>query len=109
MTITPKLVALEIVLLGFLAFTGYAIIQYGYLGFFDQVLGSTVSMLLFTDLTICLSLAGLWMFFDARQRDLPVAPYLVVGLALGAAGPLMYLIHREMRSGSAAMATQASS
>ncbi len=98
MAITPKMVLLELVLVSFLSFTGYAIWSVGYLGFFELVLSSTVSTLLFVDLSICLTLAAVWMWQDSRESGVSPLPYFIVGLLFGAAGPLAYLIHKEMKT-----------
>lgn len=97
MHFTPKLVALDVVLTSFLALTGYAVWQHGYLGFFDLAFANAATTLVFVDLSICLGLFLVWMHGDARERGLPFLPYLLVGLTLGSAGPLAYLMHREWR------------
>ena len=95
---TPRLLALDLVLTGFLALTGYAVWQYGYLGFFELAFANAATTLMFVDLAIALVLVAVWMWHDARETGVPGVPYLVVGLFLGAAGPLAYLMHREWRS-----------
>ncbi|MFQ5515066.1 MAG: hypothetical protein ACE5FG_11590 [Myxococcota bacterium] len=49
------------------------------------------------DLAIALGLIGLWLWRDAVETQTPRLPYLLVTLAIGAAGPLMYLLHRGVR------------
>jgi hypothetical protein len=51
----------------------------------------------FLDLSLSLGLVLLWMREDASGRGLPFWPYAAVTLAVGVAGPLAYLIHRELR------------
>jgi hypothetical protein len=40
------------------------------------------------------SLVCIWMATDSRERGFSFLPYLVVTLALGSVGPLLYLIRR---------------
>lgn len=47
------------------------------------------------DLTIALSLVMVWMWGDARERNATVVPYLLLTIAFGSIGPLLYLIVRE--------------
>lgn len=46
---------------------------------------------------IALGILLLWMHADARANGTPFVPYLLITLAIGIAGPLGYLIHREVR------------
>jgi hypothetical protein len=93
-----RVIGLEIVLLGFLALTGYAVYQHGYVGFFEWANYNSATRLMFVDLAIGLTLILAWMWNDARSRGLSVLPYAVLTLAFGAAGPLAYLIRREIAS-----------
>ncbi len=90
-----RMLLLGLVLIDFVALTGVVLVEHGYLGFFELATANTATMLLFTDLVIVLALAGVWMWRDAQERGVRVVPYLLVGLAFGAAGPLLYLIVRE--------------
>ena len=45
---------------------------------------------------LSLTLVLVWMRQDAEERALPFWPYAVVTVALGVAGPLAYLIYREL-------------
>ena len=48
------------------------------------------------DLVIALSLILIWMVPDARARGLRTWPWVLITLTFGAAGPLGYLIRREL-------------
>lgn len=99
----PLALVLAFVLLSFAAFTARVVADYGYLGFFGALLGNSVGIQAFLDLTIALALVLSWMRIDARSRSLPFVPYLLVTLGLGSIGPLAYLLHRAVRpSGPAA-------
>jgi Protein of unknown function DUF2834 len=88
-------ILLWLVLVDFAALTVYAVIQHGYLGFFELAMANWATRLVFADLGIALSLIAVWMVRDARQRGAGFWPYLVLTLVLGSAGPLLYLIRRE--------------
>ena len=95
---TPKILALDLVLTGFAALTAWAIAVHGYVGFFEVLAGSAAGIVALTDLVIALSLVLFWMWDDARERSLPFWPYALVTFALGSVGALSYLIHRELRA-----------
>lgn len=88
-------ILLWLVLVDFAALSAYAVVQHGYLGFFELAMANWATRLLFADLCIALSLIAVWMVRDARERGASFWPYLVLTLALGSAGPLLYLIRRE--------------
>jgi Protein of unknown function DUF2834 len=96
-----KQIALAVVLADFSALNVYAIAQYGILGVFELAFANAATVLLFTDLTIALSLVMAWMWQDARQRGLSPIPYVVLTLGLGSIGPLLYLIRRFGHEGGA--------
>jgi hypothetical protein len=93
-----KSVAIGFTLASFSALTLRALEVHGYFGFFAALLATPAGILAFADLVIALSLAALWMWNDARERELPVWPYLALTLVFGSAGPLAYLLHRELRA-----------
>lgn len=93
-----KPVAFGIVLACFGILTAHAIDVHGYLGFFETLASSAAGVTAFADLAIALSLVMLWMWSDSQERELPFLPYVLITLAFGSAGPLAYLIHRELRA-----------
>ena len=92
-----KQILLGLVLIDFLAFTGWVVAEHGYLGFFELAMANTATMLMMVDLVIALSLFAVWMWNDARVRGARALPYLIVTALFGAAGPLLYLLVRERR------------
>jgi hypothetical protein len=100
-----RTLAFALVLAAFTAFSFYALEVHGYVGFFEAMLSSTAGVVAFVDLVIALSLATFWMWSDAHERALPFWPYALVTLALGSAGLLSYLIHRELRARAPARVT----
>ena len=89
-----KQIGLSVVLVDFAALTGYAVYQYGYLGFFELMISNAAALTALADLVIALSLVIAWMIRDARARGVSPLPYVVLTLALGSVGPLLYLIRR---------------
>jgi len=89
-----KQIGLTVILCNFAALTGYAVYQYGYLGFFEQVTANAATVTALADLVIALSLVIAWMVRDARARGVSALPYVVLTLLLGSVGPLLYLIRR---------------
>ena len=89
-------ILLGIVLAVFGFETAWAIAQFGYVGFFENLLaaGFPTHLAVF-DLLIALSLVSVWMWNDARERSATLWPYLLLTVTLGSVGPLLYLIRRE--------------
>ena len=89
-----KQIGLSLVLIAFAALEAYAIETYGYLGFFQALLGSLAGIVTGVDLVIALTMFVIWMSDDAPRNQMSSLPYLFVTLALGSLGPLLYLIRR---------------
>jgi len=90
-----KQVGLSVVLLGFAGLEAYAVYEHGVVGIFAALLANSATLVAFVDLVIALGLASLWMALDARGRAISAVPYVVMTLALGSVGVLLYLIRRE--------------
>jgi len=105
-----KKVLLAVVLADFTALTAWAVYDLGYVGFFTTLLSTRAGIVVGVDLVIALCLVMAWMVRDARQHGTSVAPYLVLTLALGSVGPLLYLLRRPEPAvaPAARLATQAS-
>lgn len=78
----------------FTAFTGWVVLQTGYLGFFGQLLSTKAGWQVLADITIALVLVLSWIWRDARARGRRFWPYAVLTLLLGSIGPLLYLVLR---------------
>ena len=102
---TPKILALDLVLTLFAALTAWAIGTHGYVGFFQTLLATPAGMQVLADIVIACTLVLIWMWDDARARALPIWPYALLTLVLGSIGPLAYLIHRELRATAARRVT----
>jgi hypothetical protein len=96
-----RLVLLVAVLVGFSAQTAHALVTLGYVGFFEQVLGTLAGRQVLVDIVIACGLILFWLVDDARARGRAWLPYVALTLVLGSIGPLAYLIHRELRAARA--------
>lgn len=69
----------------------------GYLALWRLPFQSWGNFQLFLDLVLALNLALAWMMADAKRRQIPVAPFLVLTVFAGSFGPLSYWLVREWR------------
>ena len=84
-------------LVDFVAFTGqtmYVLYEYG-MSWIPVVFENAVSTLVMVDLTIALSMVLGWVYFDAKKRGVSPWPYIVLTLATGSMGTLLYILVRE--------------
>lgn len=86
---------LSLLLADFLALTAYAVYRYGLVGLFQAATANAAALTLTADLLISLTLIVVWMWQDARDRGVSPVPYVLLTLATGSGGPLLYLIRRE--------------
>lgn len=100
-----KQIGLSVLLADFLALIAYAAYQHGYVGLFELMTANTATIAGFVDLVIALSLIIAWMVRDARTRGVSAVPYVLLTLALGSVGPLVYLIRRLASAAPARTAT----
>ena len=89
-----KQIALGVVLAGFSILTAYALLEYGYVGFFREAISNLASVTLMVDLVISLTIILVYLGNDANERGVSAVPYLLLTLAFGSVGPLLYLIRR---------------
>jgi uncharacterized membrane protein len=87
-----KAFVLLLVLFGFAALTAVAVKDHGYFGIISFHFTSTAGLQVIVDLVIVCMLAILWIVDDARRNGRVAWPYVVVTLALGSFGPLLYLL-----------------
>ncbi len=86
---------LIVVQIGFLALTGYVIVEYGFPGFYREVTQNAATLLCFVDLAIALVLIMIWMFRDAKKHGRNPLLYALITISIGSAGPLFYLLGRK--------------
>lgn len=92
-----KKTLLLIPLLAFSVLTALALWQHGYWGIFEGQLRTLAGLQVLADLAIALGLFIAWLWQDARQRQRNPWPWIVLTLAAGSFGPLLYLLTRRER------------
>lgn len=88
---------LILVIAAFGALTWRALAEHGYFGLIAYHLQTWGSGQLLADLTIMCLLGCGWMIGDARQRGATAWPFVLLTLAAGSFGPLLYLLNREWK------------
>ena len=81
-----------LVLAPFTALSLAALWVHGYWGIFEPALHSLASAPVLADLLIALTLFLFWMWRDASKNGRNPWPWLVLTLAGGSLGPLLYLL-----------------
>lgn len=85
-------IALIVILIAFLVLTAIAVLQYGYAGIFVQQFENSAGVQVLVDLAIALGLFLIWMWKDAKAAGRNPIPWLVLTLATGSIGALIYLL-----------------
>lgn len=85
---------LLLVLALFTVLTGLAVWSHGVWGIFQPLITSLAGGQVLADLVIALSLFLVWMWRDAKQLGRNPWPWLILTLAAGSFGPLLYLLTR---------------
>lgn len=93
-------VVLAVILAVFAALTARVLIEQSYTEFVETATANAATGLLFLDLIVCLGMACAWMIQDARRHGIAAWPFVALGAAFGAAGPLLYLIRRPRPTAS---------
>jgi hypothetical protein len=83
------------VLLAFGAYSLYVMWQVGYVGIWQAGLANLAALQVLLDLVIVCALASIWMLVDGRSRGLTAWPFVLITLAAGSFGPLLYLLYRN--------------
>lgn len=91
-------IALIVTLIAFLVLTTLAVLQHGYVGIFTQQFQSFGGLQVLIDLGIALSLFLVWMWNDAKTAGRNPLPWLVLILATGSIGALIYLLVYKSKS-----------
>lgn len=91
---------LILVLAGFGALSAVATWRHGYWGLFAQQFETLAGLQVLADLGIALGLAMLWMWRDARASGRRPLPWILLTLAAGSFGPLLYLLTRRHGTGA---------
>lgn len=93
-----KKIVLAILLADFVAVVLWGVAQVGFLGLFEAMVDGPAAIVASVDLVLALGLVMAWMVVDARARGTSVVPYLILTVALGSVGPLLYLLRRPDES-----------
>lgn len=94
---SSRLLILAVVIAGFGALTGAALLDVGYWGIIEPHFKSWGAAQVLTDLVILALLSCVWMVRDAKERSLAAWPFVAITLAAGSFGILFYLVVRELR------------
>lgn len=86
---------LLIILIAFSALTTVALWYHGYWGILEPHFQSFGAAQVLADLVIALSLFMVWMWRDAKATGRNPWPWLVLTLAAGSFGPLLYLLSHK--------------
>ena len=85
-------IVLIVTLLAFLVLTTLAVMQHGFVGIFTQQFQSYGGAQVLIDLVIALTLFLIWMWNDAKAAGRNPLPWVLLTLAVGSIGALIYLI-----------------
>jgi hypothetical protein len=95
-----KKLVLGVVLAAFSALTVAAVVQHGYVGIFEYQFRSVAGLQVLADLSIALLLVLAWLWQDARASARNPYPWVVLTLAAGSFGPLLYLLTAPREKGT---------
>lgn len=90
----PKPVLL-IITIAFGILTAYSVSQFGFIGIFSEGLQNAATLQIFVDLILCALFIIVWLRHDTKQTGRSFIFWTVVTLAIGAFGPLLYLLTRK--------------
>jgi len=86
---------LLVTLAAFSGLSGIALWQHGYWGIIAPLIQNSAGLQVLCDLIIALVLVLRWIRRDAEAHGRAVWPWVVLTLALGSFGPLIYLLTRR--------------
>jgi uncharacterized membrane protein YqjE len=92
---STRLMMLLVVTAAFGVLTAIALADVGYLGIIEPHFKSWGAGQVLADLGILAVLSCIWMVADGRKNGVNAWPFLVLTLAAGSFGVLLYLIRRE--------------
>ncbi len=90
----PKPVLL-IITIAFAVLTAFSIIDFGVLGIFAEATQNTATLQIFVDLILCALFIIVWLRHDTRRTGRSFPLWAIITLAIGAFGPLLYLLTRK--------------
>ncbi len=92
---TTRSIGLLAAIIAFGALSAKALATHGYWGIIAPHFQTWGAGQVLADLVILALLSCIWMVSDARTRGLNAWPFVLLTLAAGSFGPLLYLLRRE--------------
>ena len=90
----PKPLSL-VITIAFAILTAFSIIDFGVLGIFAEATQNTATLQIFIDLILCALFIIVWLRHDTRRTGRSFPLWAIITLAIGAFGPLLYLLTRK--------------
>lgn len=84
-----------VITIAFAVLTAFSIIDFGVLGIFAEATQNTATLQIFVDLIICALFIIVWLRHDTRRTGRSFPLWAIITLAIGAFGPLLYLLTRK--------------
>ncbi len=87
---------LLVITIAFVVLTAFSIIDFGVLGIFAEATQNTATLQIFVDLILCALFIIVWLRHDTRRTGRSFPLWAIITLAIGAFGPLLYLLTRKL-------------
>ena len=86
---------LLVITIAFAVLTAFSIIDFGVVGIFAEATQNTATLQIFFDLILCALFIIVWLRHDTRRTGRSFPLWAIITLAIGAFGPLLYLLTRK--------------
>lgn len=86
---------LLVITIAFAVLTAFSIIDFGVLAIFTEATHNTATLQIFVDLILCALFIIVWLRHDTRRTGRSFPLWAIITLAIGAFGPLLYLLTRR--------------
>ncbi|MGN7855128.1 MULTISPECIES: DUF2834 domain-containing protein [Exiguobacterium] len=86
---------LLVITIAFAVLTAFSIIDFGVLAIFTEATQNTATLQIFVDLILCALFIIVWLRHDTRRTGRSFPLWAIITLAIGAFGPLLYLLTRR--------------
>ncbi len=86
---------LLVITIAFAVLTAFSIIDFGVLAIFTEATQNTATLQIFVDLILCALFIIVWLRHDTRRTGRSFPLWAIITLAIGAFGPLLYLLTRK--------------
>jgi hypothetical protein len=88
-----RLFLATVVLIPFLAFTTWVLADVGYIGLFAHALRDAPGQQVLIDVFLACSMLLFFIYRDAKERGVTFWPWVVLTVATGSIGPLLYFVY----------------